>query len=108
MGDSCLRTRSAGQETRATRSGVPRHSGTQPESKAQQHERTVRIEAGHVRLSASDVSNFLACRYLSHLDLLRAGGHIKPPESFDLGFQDIARSVPSRGPNDHRDSRPVR
>jgi predicted RecB family nuclease len=84
-----LRTRSAGQETRATRSGVPRHSGTQPESKAQQHERTVRIEAGHVRLSASDVSNFLACRYLSHLDLLRAGGHIKPPESFDLGFQDI-------------------
>ena len=39
------------------------------------------------RLSASDLANFLACRHLTRLDLLSAGGHLRAPRRFDLGFQ---------------------
>jgi predicted RecB family nuclease len=44
---------------------------------------------GHVRLSASDVSNFLACRYLTRLDLLAAHGRITPKTAFDIGFDKL-------------------
>jgi uncharacterized protein len=42
-----------------------------------------------LRLSASDVANFVACRHLTRLDLLRARGEIQPPRAFDVGFQDL-------------------
>ena len=44
-----------------------------------------------VRLSASDVANFLACPHLTRLDLLRALGQLRPPREFDIGFEDLVR-----------------
>jgi hypothetical protein len=49
----------------------------------------MRIEAGQVRLSASDVANFLACWHLTRLELLRARGVISPPRAYDAGFADL-------------------
>jgi predicted RecB family nuclease len=49
----------------------------------------VKIISGRLRLSASDVANFLACQHLTRLDLLRAGGVLRPPYAFDVGFQDL-------------------
>ena len=51
----------------------------------------MKITDGRVRLAASDVANFLACRRLTQLDLLRARGELRPPREFDLGFQDLVR-----------------
>jgi uncharacterized protein len=42
-----------------------------------------------LRLSASDVVNFVACGHLTRLDLLHARGEIQPPRAFDVGFQDL-------------------
>src|SRR6516164_2457283 len=50
----------------------------------------MRITGGGVRLSASDVANFLACQHLTRLDLLRARGELRPPHEFDIGFTDLA------------------
>ncbi len=36
------------------------------------------IIEGRVRLAASDVADFLACRRLTQLDLLRARGELRP------------------------------
>jgi predicted RecB family nuclease len=44
-----------------------------------------------VRVSASDLSNFLACRYLTHLDLEAAQGARSAPAKFDLGFLDLVK-----------------
>ena len=44
-----------------------------------------------MRLAASDVANFLACRRLTQLDLRRARGELRPPREFDIGFQDLVR-----------------
>jgi hypothetical protein len=49
----------------------------------------MKIEAGQLRLSASDVANFLACRHLTRLELLRARGVISPPFAYDAGFEDL-------------------
>ena len=49
------------------------------------------ITAGRLRLSASDIANFLACQHLTRLDLLAARGELCPPERFDVGFQDLVR-----------------
>jgi hypothetical protein len=49
----------------------------------------MRIDGEQVRLSASDVANFLACRHLTRLDLLRARGVISPPHPYDAGFEDL-------------------
>jgi uncharacterized protein len=49
----------------------------------------MRRETGRLRLSASDVANYLACRHLTHLDLLRARGLLEVPQAFDIGFQDL-------------------
>jgi uncharacterized protein len=51
----------------------------------------MKITEGRVRLAASDVANFLACRRLTQLDLLRARGELRPPREFDIGFQDLVR-----------------
>ncbi|MCA1836397.1 MAG: hypothetical protein LC721_08755 [Actinobacteria bacterium] len=40
-------------------------------------------------LSASDSADFLACRHLTRLDLLRASDPLKPPKPFDFGFEDL-------------------
>ena len=49
----------------------------------------MKITEGRVRLAASDVADFLACRRLTQLDLLRARGELRPPRQFDIGFQDL-------------------
>src|SRR5882724_8575538 len=51
----------------------------------------MKITEGRVRLAASDVANFLACRRLTQLDLLRARGELRPPHPRDLGFEDLVR-----------------
>src|SRR3989440_2794091 len=51
----------------------------------------MKITEGRVRVSASDVANFLACRRVTQLDLLRARGELRPPREFDIGFQDLVR-----------------
>jgi predicted RecB family nuclease len=45
----------------------------------------------NVRVSASDLANFLACRHLTRLDLLKAHGQLKPAWAFDIGFQALGR-----------------
>jgi uncharacterized protein len=47
------------------------------------------LEDGHLRLSASDVSNYLACRYLIRLDRLAAEGKLRPDRPFDVGFENL-------------------
>src|ERR1700760_3880074 len=49
----------------------------------------MRIDGEQGRLSASDVANFLACRHLTRLDLLRARGVITPRRPYDAGFEDL-------------------
>lgn len=51
----------------------------------------MRIIDDRVRLSASDVANFLACRHLARLDLLRARGVITPAHACDAGFEDLVK-----------------
>ena len=51
----------------------------------------MRIIDGQVRLSASDVANFLACRHLTRLDLLHARGVLEPPHVGDVGFEDLVK-----------------
>jgi uncharacterized protein len=43
----------------------------------------MRQAGGTLRLSATDLSNHLACRHLSRLDLAAARGRLKPPDFFD-------------------------
>jgi uncharacterized protein len=49
----------------------------------------MKLEAGRLRLSASDVANFLACGHLTRLDMLSARGQLRPPHVYDAGFQDL-------------------
>jgi uncharacterized protein len=49
----------------------------------------VKIIGGRLRLSASDVANFLACQHLTRLDLRWARGELHPPVAFDIGFQTL-------------------
>ena len=51
----------------------------------------MKITDGRLRLSASDVANFLACQYLTRLDLLAARGVLRPPDEFDIGFLELVR-----------------
>jgi predicted RecB family nuclease len=51
----------------------------------------VKITGDRLRLSASDVANFLACQHLTRLDLLRAHGELQPPQLYDLGFEDLVK-----------------
>jgi len=49
------------------------------------------IEGGLLRVSASDVANFLACQQLTQLDLQAARGALRPPHQVDAGFEDLVR-----------------
>ncbi|HEY6275124.1 MAG TPA: TM0106 family RecB-like putative nuclease, partial [Streptosporangiaceae bacterium] len=49
----------------------------------------MKITDGRLRLAASDVANFLACPHLTRLDLLRAHGGLRPPQAYDIGFQEL-------------------
>ena len=49
----------------------------------------MRLDRDRLRLSASDVANFVACGHLTRLDLLHARGEIQPPRAFDVGFRDL-------------------
>jgi len=51
----------------------------------------MKIIEGRVRVSASDVANFLACQELTQLDLRAARGTLRPPRAVDLGFEDLVR-----------------
>jgi uncharacterized protein len=51
----------------------------------------MKIVDENVRVSASDLANFLACRHLTRLDLLKAHGQLKPAWAFDVGFQALVR-----------------
>jgi len=44
---------------------------------------------GRLRVSASDVANFLACQQLTQLDLQRARGELRPPHARDLGLDEL-------------------
>ncbi|MGH3394287.1 MAG: TM0106 family RecB-like putative nuclease, partial [Streptosporangiaceae bacterium] len=49
----------------------------------------MKVTGSGLRLSASDVANFLACQHLTRLDLLAARGELKPPREVDVGFLDL-------------------
>lgn len=51
----------------------------------------MKLRSGRLRLSASDVANFLACGHLTRLDLLHARGQLDPPYQSDTGFEDLIR-----------------
>ena len=44
-----------------------------------------------LRLSASDVANFVACQHRTRLDLLAARGALRRVREFDVGFQDLVK-----------------
>ena len=51
----------------------------------------MKISGGRLRLSASDVANFVACQHLIRLDLLVARGQLDRPRDFDIGFEDLVK-----------------
>src|SRR5713101_3778789 len=51
----------------------------------------MKITGSRLRLSASDVANYLACQHLTRLDLRKAQGTLRPPHAFDIGFQDLVQ-----------------
>ena len=51
----------------------------------------MKMTEGQVRVSASDVANFLACQQLTQLDLQAARRTLRPPHARDLGFEDLVR-----------------
>jgi hypothetical protein len=52
---------------------------------------SMKIVEGRLRVAASDVANFLACRQLTQLDLAAARGVLRPPHRVDLGFKDLVQ-----------------
>jgi uncharacterized protein len=51
----------------------------------------VKIVGEQLRLSASDVANFVACQHLIRLDLLHARHQLRRVQAFDLGFEDLVK-----------------
>ena len=49
----------------------------------------MRFHDGTIRLTASDLSNFLACRHLTRLDMLKSQDRLRPSAEFDAGFQKL-------------------
>ena len=49
----------------------------------------MKITDGRVRFSASDLSNFLACRHVTRLDTRAANGRLKPAREYDAGFDEL-------------------
>jgi uncharacterized protein len=52
---------------------------------------SVRLLDGVVRVSASDLSNFLACRHLTRLDAAVAKGLVAKPHLKDVGFEQLVK-----------------
>ncbi len=46
---------------------------------------------GHLRHSATDIANFLACRHLTRLDFAAAHGLVEPPRLYDVGMEALSR-----------------
>ena len=51
----------------------------------------MKITDGRLRLSASDVANYLACPHLTQLDRQKAQGRLGPPHERDIGLEDLVR-----------------
>ena len=51
----------------------------------------MRFAGERLRLSASDVANFVACQHMTRLDLLAARGALRRVREFDVGFEDLVR-----------------
>lgn len=51
----------------------------------------MKIVGDRLRLSASDVANFVACQHLTRLDLLHARHQLPREREFDLGFEDLVK-----------------
>ncbi|HEY0717736.1 MAG TPA: TM0106 family RecB-like putative nuclease [Streptosporangiaceae bacterium] len=51
----------------------------------------MKIVGDGLRLSASDVANFVACQHLTRLDLLNARHQLPRDRAFDLGFEDLVK-----------------
>ena len=51
----------------------------------------MKIVGEQLRLSASDVANFVACQHLIRLDLLHARHQLRRVQAFDLGFEDLVK-----------------
>jgi uncharacterized protein len=51
----------------------------------------VRVVQGGLRIAASDLANFLACRHLTRLDIAAAYGLVKPTFYYDLGAEALAQ-----------------
>ncbi len=51
----------------------------------------MKIVGERLRLSASDVANFVACQHLTRLDLLSARRELSGTRAFDLGFEDLVQ-----------------
>jgi uncharacterized protein len=51
----------------------------------------LKIVGDQLRLSASDVANFVACQHLTRLDLLNARHELPRARAFDLGFEDLVQ-----------------
>ena len=51
----------------------------------------MKMTGDRLRLSASDVANFVACQHLIRLDLLAARKVLRRPKDFDVGFEDLVK-----------------
>lgn len=51
----------------------------------------MKFASDRLRLSASDVANFVACQHMSRLDLVKARGTLRTPREFDIGFHDLVK-----------------
>jgi len=51
----------------------------------------MKFAGDRLRLSASDVANFVACQHMTRLDLLEAWGRLHRPRKFDVGFEDLVQ-----------------
>jgi hypothetical protein len=57
----------------------------------------MRLDGVQLRFSASDLSNFLACRHLTRLDTLKANGRLEPSRQYDLGFKKLVERGKQHG-----------
>ena len=51
----------------------------------------MKFAGDRLRLSASDVANFVACQHMTRLDLLQARGALRRVREFDVGFEDLVK-----------------
>lgn len=51
----------------------------------------MKFAGDRLRLSASDVANFVACQHMTRLELLQARGALRRVREFDVGFEDLVK-----------------